>query len=170
MLRLHFGRGDSMNRTASLAPISRAAIMIAAIAFLVRLAFVSAHERPLFSDEIDYDRLGATLAATGTYSDEGRPTAYRPIGYPGLIAGVYVVAGRSPRAVHAAQAALGGVSAFLLWLIAGRGRAGLWASGIWALYPLRSSTRTSCCRRRSSRRSSSPGRCSRRAGRSGAGA
>ena len=124
-----------MNRTASLAPISLAAIMIAALAFLVRLAFVSAHERPLFSDEIDHDRLGATLAATGTYSDEGRPTAYRPIGYPALIAGVYAVAGRSPWAVHVAQAALGGVSAILLWLIAGRGRAGLWASGVWALYP-----------------------------------
>ena len=83
-----------MNRTASLNPISRTAIMIAALAFLVRIVFVSVHERPLFSDEVDYDRLGSTLAATGTYSDDGRPTAYRPVGYPGLVAGVYAIGGR----------------------------------------------------------------------------
>jgi len=124
-----------MNRTASLNPISRAAIMIAALAFLVRIVFVSVHERPLFSDEVDYDRLGSTLAATGTYSDDGRPTAYRPVGYPGLVAGVYAIGGRRPWAVHLAQAALGGISALMLWLLAGRGRAGLCASGAWALYP-----------------------------------
>jgi 4-amino-4-deoxy-L-arabinose transferase-like glycosyltransferase len=124
-----------MNQIASLPRISRAAFMIAALAFLVRLAFVSVHERPLFSDEVDYDHLGSTIAATGAYSDEGRPTAYRPIGYPALIAGVYAVMGHHPWVVHVAQAALGGVSAILLWLLAGGGRAGLWASGVWALYP-----------------------------------
>ena len=124
-----------MNQTASLIPISRAAFMIAALAFLVRLVFVSVHERPLFSDEIDYDRLGSTLALTGAYVDDGRPTAYRPIGYPAFIAGIYAVAGRCPWAVHVAQAALGSVSAILLWLLAGRRRAGLWASGAWAIYP-----------------------------------
>jgi len=124
-----------MNRTASWIPISRAAIMIAALAFLVRLVFVSVHDRPLFSDEIDYDRLGSTLAATGSYADDGRPTAYRSIGYPAFVAGVYAVAGRRPWAVHVAQAALGALSTILLWLLAGRGRTGLLASGAWALYP-----------------------------------
>ena len=124
-----------MNRTASPLPISRAAFMIAALAFLVRLVFVSVHERPSFSDEVDYDRLGSTLAATGTYVDDGRPTAYRPIGYPGLVAGIYAIAGHRPWAVHVAQAALGSVSALLLGLLAGRGRGGLWAAAIWALYP-----------------------------------
>lgn len=124
-----------MNRTESLPRISRAAFMIAALAFLVRLAFISGHERPPVSDEIDYDRLGSTLAATGTYTDDGRPTAYRPIGYPALVAGVYAVAGRCPWAVHVAQAALGALSAVLLWLLAGGSRAGLWAAAIWALYP-----------------------------------
>jgi 4-amino-4-deoxy-L-arabinose transferase-like glycosyltransferase len=124
-----------MNRTGALPRISRAAFIIAALAFLVRLGFVTARERPLFSDEIDYDRLGSTLATTGEYSDDGRPTAYRPIGYPALIAGAYAVAGRCPWAVHVAQAALGSLSAILLWLLAGGGRAGLWAAAIWALYP-----------------------------------
>lgn len=124
-----------MNRTESHRWISRSAFMIAALAFLVRLAFVSARERPLFSDEVDYDRLGATLAATGSYSDDGRPTAYRPIGYPAFVAGVYAVAGRCPWAVHVAQAALDGVSVLLLWLLAGGGRAGLLAAVLWALYP-----------------------------------
>ncbi len=124
-----------MNRAESHRWISRSAFMIAALAFLLRLAFVSVRERPLFSDEIDYDRLGGTLAATGSYSDEGRPTAYRPIGYPAFVAGVYAVAGRCPWAVHVAQAALDSLSALLLWLLAGGGRAGLWAAAIWALYP-----------------------------------
>jgi len=124
-----------MNRTVSFPRIPRAAFMIAAVAFLLRLAFVSARDRPLFSDEVDYDRLGSTLAATGAYSDEGRPTAYRPIGYPALVAGLYAVGGRCPWAVQVAQAALGALSALLLWFLAGGGRAGFWAALIWALYP-----------------------------------
>jgi len=124
-----------MNRTESFHRISRTALWIAVLAFLLRLAFISARERPLFSDEVDYDRLGWTLAETGRYSDEGHPTAYRPIGYPALVAGIYAVAGRCPWAVHVAQAALDSLSVLLLWLLAGGGRAGLWAAAIWALYP-----------------------------------
>lgn len=113
----------------------RAALYLAALALLLRLGFVVTRDRPLFSDEIDYDRLGWTLATTGSYTEDDRPTAYRPIGYPALVAGIYAIAGRSPVAVHVAQALLGAASVLLIFLIAGGGRTGLWAGGLWAVYP-----------------------------------
>ena len=115
--------------------MARAALLAVAAALLLRLAFVGWHERPLVSDEIDYDRLGWTLATTGTYSDEGHPTAYRPIGYPAVVAGIYAIAGRRPWAIHLAQAALGAASVLLMFLIGGGGKAGLLAAWLWAVYP-----------------------------------
>lgn len=115
--------------------IRRAALLLAVVALILRLGFVAARDRPLISDEIDYDRLGWTLATTGTYTEDGQPTAYRPIGYPAMVAGIYAVAGRSPGAVHVAQALLGAASVLLLFLIAGGGHAGLLAAGLWTLYP-----------------------------------
>ena len=115
----------------------RYAILTAVLTFALalRLVFVVTRDRPLFSDEIDYDRLGRTLAATGSYSEHGAPTAYRTIGYPAFLACVYAAAGAKSGPVAVAQAALGTASCGLLYAVAGGGVAGLWAAGIWAVYP-----------------------------------
>jgi hypothetical protein len=114
----------------------RALALALAAGLIARLALAAGHG-PLASDERDYDALGRTLATTGAYSDDGAPTAYRSIGYPAFVAGVYALAGRSPRAVQAAQTLLDLATALLLYrLLAGRSRrAGTVAAAIWALYP-----------------------------------
>ncbi|HET9252339.1 MAG TPA: hypothetical protein VFP58_09495 [Candidatus Eisenbacteria bacterium] len=118
-------------------PSHRIAIgAIVLVALALRLAYVSIRDLPLFSDEIDYHRLGSTLAATGRYTDEGAPTAYRAIGYPAIVAAIYAVAGPRPEAVHVVQAFLDTASAVLIFLLAGGGRLGMVAAGIWALFPL----------------------------------
>ena len=115
----------------------RAALVVALLAVLIRLMPISDIERPLFSDERDYDRLARTLAATGRYDDEGRPTAYRPVGYPAMVAAIYCVAGPRPAAVRVVQAILDGATAFLLFLLLRRrgARTALGAAVLWAGFP-----------------------------------
>ena len=115
---------------------SRLLALALAVGLVARIALALTHG-PLASDEQDYDRLGWTLATTGKYSENGSPTAYRSIGYPAFIAGIYALAGRSPRAVQAVQVALDLATALLLYGIAARRsrRAGIAAGSIWALYP-----------------------------------
>ena len=105
------------------------------LALALRLALITAHERPLFSDEIDYDQLARTMVATGSFSQDGHPTAYRTVGYPAFVAGVYALGGPDPRRVHVVQAVLSAATSALLFAVAGGGAVGLWAAGIWALYP-----------------------------------
>ena len=107
------------------------------LALLLRLAFVLAHPHPLRSDEIDYDKLGWTLATTGSYAIDGHPTAYRPVGYPAAIAAIYAVAGHQPAAVTIVQAVLDSATAVLLFLLfAGVDRrAGILAGAAWAVLP-----------------------------------
>jgi hypothetical protein len=112
--------------------ISHAAILAVVVALLVR-AFVD--KAVLWYRTKSTMMAGWTLASTGGYSDEGHPTAYRPIGYPAFVAGVYAIAGHHPIAVHLAQAVLGALSVLLLYLLAGGGPAGLWAAWLWALFP-----------------------------------
>jgi hypothetical protein len=114
----------------------RAILAIALLALALRLGFILVRDHPLFSDEIDYDRLGRTLAATGRYTDEGAPTGYRPIGYPALVGAIYALAGPRPGAVHALQAFLDAASTLLLFLLAGGGRIGLLAAAFWAVLPV----------------------------------
>jgi len=110
--------------------------LIVAVALALRIGFALFAPRALFSDEVEYDRLAWTLATTGAYSDEGHPTAYRPVGYPAFAAGIYRVAGHDPMAIRLAQAGVDACSVLLLYLLAApRRRVGLWAAGIWALYP-----------------------------------
>lgn len=112
-----------------------AAVFVLALA--VRLAFLSNHQRPLASDEIDYDELGWSLSRTGRYTMDGAPTAYRAPGYPALIGAVYAVAGRRPDAVKALQGVLDSITAVLLYaLLRRRHRAAAAAAGFgWALFP-----------------------------------
>jgi len=115
----------------------RAALIVALLAVLIRLVPLSDAARPPFSDERDYDRLARTLAATGRYDDEGRPTAYRPVGYPAMVAAIYRVAGPRPEAVRFVQAILDGATAFLLFLLLRRrgARTALGAAVLWAGFP-----------------------------------
>jgi 4-amino-4-deoxy-L-arabinose transferase-like glycosyltransferase len=112
-----------------------AAVLITGLA--IRLALALSIDRPLVSDERDYDALAWTLATTGRYTVDGRPTAYRAVGYPAFLAGVYSLAGRSPRAVRVVQSVLDTATALLLFVaLRGRSRrAAVAAAAVWAFYP-----------------------------------
>ncbi len=114
----------------------RALLFVLAAGLLVRIVLAAGHSS-LASDERDYDALGWGLASTGAYEDAGTPTAYRSIGYPAFIAGIYALAGRSPRTVLAVQAVLDLTTALLLYLLLARRsrRAAVLATAIWAFYP-----------------------------------
>ena len=117
--------------------VMRAALIVAMLAVLIRLVPYAGPERPLFSDERDYDRLARSLASTGRYEEGGRPTADRPIGYPAAVAAIYRVAGERPGAVRLFQAFLDGATVFLLFLLLRRQgrRAALSAAVLWAAFP-----------------------------------
>ncbi|HSQ60550.1 MAG TPA: hypothetical protein VLT84_08980 [Acidobacteriota bacterium] len=112
-----------------------ATVLLAGLA--IRLALALSVDRPLVSDERDYDALAWTLATTGRYSADGHPTAYRAVGYPAFVAGVYSVAGRSPRVVRVVQSVFDTATGLLLFVaLRRRSRpAALAAAAIWALYP-----------------------------------
>ena len=74
-----------------------AAAVILAAAFAIRLAYVDATPgMKLVNDALDYDGHAVSIATVGHYSDTlayGRPTAFRPPGYPYALAAVYKAAG-----------------------------------------------------------------------------
>ena len=107
-----------------------------AIGLLLRLGVIVLHQRPLISDEREYNALASTIVSAGTYEVNGIPTAYRPIGYPAFVAAFYTVAGDHPIVVKAAQAIFDTATALILFLLlAGLpDRTRLVAAGIWALY------------------------------------
>jgi hypothetical protein len=118
-------------------PIAKwAPLGIFGLAFVLRMGLILLHPMPLMSDELDYDELGWTLAQTGDYSADGRPTAYRAIGYPAIVAAVYGVAGRNPVAVKIVQAVCDSLTALLLFsLLVGRDRTAAFCAGVgWALF------------------------------------
>ncbi len=111
--------------------------VVLALAFALRIGFALWNERPLRSDEIDFERLAWNLAQSGAYSENGRPTAYRPVGYPAFVAAVYRLAGRHAFAVRAAQALVDTGTVALLFLVGSRRRrsTGWIAAWAWALNP-----------------------------------
>lgn len=112
-------------------------LAILALALALRLAFVILHPKPLESDEVEYDRLGWTIAQTGHYAIDGAPTAFRMPGYSIFVATVYTVAGRHPFAVKVVQTVLDSLTALLLWALVRRrdARAAAVAGFAWALFP-----------------------------------
>lgn len=141
-----------------LAPrVSRLAIILLGLALVLRLAFVAATPgyQPAHDDR-DYDRLACGLVAGEGYTrvgpptpeercgdgPTGKPTAFRPPGYPMFLAAVYTVS--EPlgverwTAARVAQAILGTLTVALLgvvaWQLFGR-RAGLTAMGLGAAFP-----------------------------------
>ena len=70
------------------------ALLLAAFSF--RLVWVLAFQTPPGPDAVSYDELGWRLASgQGYVDDDGRPTAYWPVGYPALLSVVYLVWGHS---------------------------------------------------------------------------
>jgi 4-amino-4-deoxy-L-arabinose transferase-like glycosyltransferase len=88
-------RGTRRHRGAAL--LWLAALVLLAGAFAVRLAYVDATPgMKLVHDALDYDGHAVSIAQGGGYSDtlaHGRPTAFRPPGYPYLLGAAYKVAG-----------------------------------------------------------------------------
>jgi len=112
---------------------------ILATCLIVRLGAVALFHPPLFSDDIDYVALGTSLAHGGGYDLEGHPTAYRPPGYPLILAASFRAFGESLIPVGTIQAIADLLSCFLVYLIGKRlftERTGLIAAGIFALFPI----------------------------------
>ncbi|MCX6135776.1 MAG: hypothetical protein NTU47_18375 [Ignavibacteriales bacterium] len=111
-------------------------LYVLALGLVLRVVFIALHERPLISDEREYDTLASTLASTGRYAVDGIPTAYRPIGYPAFVGSLYFVFGHHPAAVKVFQAGLDVATAFLLFvvLVGYPARTRILAAGLWAFY------------------------------------
>ncbi|HEX8120682.1 MAG TPA: glycosyltransferase family 39 protein [Solirubrobacteraceae bacterium] len=116
---------------------------ILALALLLRLGVAVLYDPPpLAGDAADYARHAAAIADTGHYPQsagalEGGPTAFRPPGYPLVLAAVYEVAGRDD-APRVFGALLGTLAVALLGLVALRlfdRRTALVAMAIAAVFP-----------------------------------
>lgn len=111
-------------------------VVIVALTLVVRLCFVLTFDHQPVSDERAYDELALHLASTGTYAVEGKPTAYRPVGYPAFLALLYVLFGHSITAARVVQAILDTSVSLGLFFLAGRYgvRNGILAAGLWGVY------------------------------------
>ena len=92
------------------------------------------------TDAAHYHQLATDLAKGRgfVYTDTGVPTAFRPIGYPAFVAGVYALFGPDPRAAYWFQVALGGATVLLVALLTGMlfgRREALLAGLMAAVYP-----------------------------------
>lgn len=112
-------------------------------------AYLHRHDR-LDGDEVEYDTLARGLAATGDYNSQpgfnllyyapwNEPTAFRPPGFPAVLAALYAAAGRDHFAARLLLAFVGALGAALVFLTAaevyGDGRVGIAAGLAWALWP-----------------------------------
>jgi 4-amino-4-deoxy-L-arabinose transferase-like glycosyltransferase len=96
----------------------RGAFAVFGVALLLRLLFVSLTTITPISDAERYaghaERL---LDGQGFTSEEGKPTAYTPPGYPLFLAGVEAALGRDVRMVGYVQAVLGALCCALTFLV-----------------------------------------------------
>ena len=114
----------------------RALLVVLAAGLVLRIAFVLLHQRPVVSDEKEYDQLAKSIVNDASYAVRGVPTAYRPVGYPVFLAMTYAAAGHRPVAAKILQALLDSLTALFLFLI-GRShsyRAGIIVAFLWSLY------------------------------------
>lgn len=105
----------------------------------LRIATVVLFTPPLFSDDIDYVALGMSLAHGGGYDLEGHVTAYRPPGYPFLLAASFSLFGDSLVPVRVAQSLADVLSCFLVFALGKKlfsERVGLIGAGVFALFPI----------------------------------
>jgi hypothetical protein len=128
----------------------RLAVIILAVALLLRVGFV-VHQRSYrpSGDAADFDRVALSLALHGRYppsliAPRGGPSAFRPPGYPYLLAAVYDLTGTAHSTsrfevariasalLSTGTVALVGLIACLLW---GVGAVALGAMALAAVYP-----------------------------------
>ena len=90
-------------------------------ALTVRIVYaLTLGEDIYWEDEFDYKALGQSLAeGRGYVAADGEPTAFRPVGYPLLLAALNLFGVRSVPAIRMAQALLGVVAVWLVCLLAG---------------------------------------------------
>jgi 4-amino-4-deoxy-L-arabinose transferase-like glycosyltransferase len=114
----------------------RPLLLILAFGLVLRIAFISLHQRALISDEKEYDQLAYNIASNASYEFDGRATAYRPIGYPAIVSLTYILVGHHSLGMKFLQAFLDITSAFLIYLLlAGcSDRVRLLGAGLWVLY------------------------------------
>jgi 4-amino-4-deoxy-L-arabinose transferase-like glycosyltransferase len=114
-------------------------LVILGAGLIVRVAAIALFHPPLFSDQIDYAALGQSLAHGTGYTLDGHPTAFRPPGYPLLLAISFTLFGDSLLPVRAAQA-FADLATCLLVFVLGRKlfpeRTGLIGAGIFAMFPI----------------------------------
>lgn len=115
----------------------RLLLVILAVGLVLRLSVIAFHQRPLISDEKEYDQLALNLSTKGTYSYDSAPTAYRPVGYPAFVGAVYYIAGHHPIAVKILQAFLDLLTALFLFHLLSEfhERMRVLGAALWALYP-----------------------------------
>lgn len=115
-----------------------------ALALLVRVATIAADSGYLpQQDAWDYDRHARSIADGNGFPDsyyvvDRGPSALRAPGYPFFLGGLYAVSGDSIALGRLANAALGALAVFLLYLIAKRiwgRRIGLLAAALAAIFP-----------------------------------
>jgi 4-amino-4-deoxy-L-arabinose transferase-like glycosyltransferase len=117
--------------------VAIAALALVAAALALRIAYVDATPNyALRHDAVDYDTHARSIAEGQGYSKtlaHGRPTAFRPPGYPYFLGGVYKVLGveRSPaprrlRVARIAQAFIGTAIVALVGVLAAQ----LWGWGV----------------------------------------
>ena len=115
-------------------------LLVFLVATLIRLVWAaSAHVTPI-SDFYGYDTTAMHWLETGEFRYLGRDLlAYRTPGYMAFLAGIYALVGHSPWTVGLVQAAMGGFSAGLLVILAGRTvspRVGLIAGLLFTIWPI----------------------------------
>lgn len=119
-------------------------LAIVVLALVVRVAAIAADSgyRPQ-QDAWDYDRHARSIADGKGYPDsyyvvDGGPSALRAPGYPFFLAGLYAISGNSIAVGRLANALLGALAVFLIYLIAKRiwgRRVGLLAAALAAVFP-----------------------------------
>ncbi|HMI68826.1 MAG TPA: hypothetical protein VK510_02450, partial [Solirubrobacteraceae bacterium] len=113
--------------------VALAALALVAAALALRIAYVDATPNyALRHDAVDYDTHARSIAEGQGYSKKlahGRPTAFRPPGYPYFLGGVYKVFGveRAPaqRRLHVARIAQAFVGTAIVALV------GVLAAQLW---------------------------------------
>ncbi|MBM4168293.1 MAG: hypothetical protein FJ215_03955 [Ignavibacteria bacterium] len=110
--------------------------LLLGVGLAARVLFIGLSDHTIASDEIEYHSLASSLAENGTYAIDGKPTAYRPPGYPFFVASLYALCGSSPITVKLLQAILDVFTGLLLFfLTAGRSaRSGFAAAIVWMFF------------------------------------
>ncbi|MGD8718940.1 MAG: glycosyltransferase family 39 protein [Candidatus Zixiibacteriota bacterium] len=93
-------------------------LIIFGAALALRLGYAAVSPPPPISDESSYDALARSVLAGGGFSEDGVPTAYRPVGYVAVLAVSYAVFGIHFWPVIIVQCIVGAATAVLTWRLA----------------------------------------------------